>query len=151
MPEELLDRGEGPAQRQDGPRPGVEDTVWFRMAVGRRDNADPRWILPLLCRRGHITRGEIGAIRITANETLFEVRRASAGRFMTAVKRTAKDGSGDEDSILIEEVQGAPRDEARKRKANGPQPERHKPKRFTPKGPGGRPNRNRPEGGRPRR
>jgi ATP-dependent RNA helicase DeaD len=151
VPEELLDRGEGPAQRQDGPRPGFEDTVWFRMAVGRRDNADPRWILPLLCRRGHITRGEIGAIRITANETLFEVRRASAGRFMTAVKRTAKDGSGDEDSILIEEVQGAPRDEARKRKANGPQPERHKPKRFTPKGPGGRPNRDRPEGGRPRR
>jgi ATP-dependent RNA helicase DeaD len=34
------------------------------MNIGRRQNADPRWILPLLCRRGHITRNDIGAIRI---------------------------------------------------------------------------------------
>ena len=47
---------------------GFEDTVWFRMDIGRRQNADPRWILPLLCRRGHITKNEVGAIRIGANE-----------------------------------------------------------------------------------
>ena len=34
------------------------------MDIGRSQNADPRWILPLLCRRGHITRNEVGAIRI---------------------------------------------------------------------------------------
>ena len=37
-------------------RPGFEDIVWFRMDIGRRQNADPRWILPLICRRGHVTR-----------------------------------------------------------------------------------------------
>src|SRR3546814_8663397 len=40
-PEELLDASEAP-QRRDGPRPGFEDTVWFRMDIGRRQNADPR-------------------------------------------------------------------------------------------------------------
>jgi ATP-dependent RNA helicase DeaD len=54
-------------------REGFEDTVWFRMDVGRRNQADPRWILPLLCRRGHITRGEVGAIRISANQTHFQI------------------------------------------------------------------------------
>ena len=62
------------------PRPGFEDTIWFRMDIGRRHNADPRWLLPLLCRRGHITKNEIGAIRIAANETMFEVPRAVAGK-----------------------------------------------------------------------
>src|SRR5690606_14651961 len=44
-------------------RAGFEDVVWFRLDIGRRQNADARWILPLLCRRGHITRNEVGAIR----------------------------------------------------------------------------------------
>ena len=83
--------------RPEGPRPGFEDTIWFRMDIGRRHNADPRWILPLLCRRGHITKNEIGAIRIAASETLFEVPRAVAGKFAAALKRTAggdADGEG---------------------------------------------------------
>jgi predicted aspartyl protease len=66
------------ADRQERHRAGFEDVVWFRMDIGRRQNADPRWILPLLCRRGHITRNEIGAIRISANETHFR----SKGRGM---------------------------------------------------------------------
>ncbi|MBH1992916.1 MAG: DEAD/DEAH box helicase, partial [Sphingomonadaceae bacterium] len=71
-PEELLDGSEAPARR-DGPRPGFEDTQWFRMNIGRTQNADPRWILPLICRRGHVSRGDIGAIRITATDTMFEI------------------------------------------------------------------------------
>ena len=74
------------AAAPDGPRPGFEDTVWFRMDIGRRHNADPRWLLPLLCRRGHITKNEIGAIRIAAGETLFEVPRAVAGKFAAALE-----------------------------------------------------------------
>ena len=48
------------AAKAERHRPGFEDTAWFRMDIGRRRNADPRWILPLLCRRGHITRNEVG-------------------------------------------------------------------------------------------
>src|SRR5690606_29116794 len=77
------------ADRQDRRREGFDDVVWFRMDIGRRQNADPRWILPLLCRRGHITRNEIGAIRISANETHFQVPSAVAGKFTAAIARTA--------------------------------------------------------------
>ena len=131
--EELLDQGTAPPQRPDGPRAGFEDTVWFRMDIGRRHNADPRWILPLLCRRGHITKNEIGAIRIAAGETMFEIPRAAAGRFMAAVKRTA-DGEGDgEGSVAIIPVQGAPREAARENKRRGPPPPRHKAKPYKAK------------------
>jgi ATP-dependent RNA helicase DeaD len=94
------------------------------MDIGRRHNADPRWLLPLLCRRGHVTRGEIGAIRIAANETIFEIPRAVAGRFMQAVKRTASDRD-DEGGVRIEAFQGNPRDAAKaNRRTGGPPPQK---------------------------
>jgi ATP-dependent RNA helicase DeaD len=134
--EELADgggapRGEG---RPEGPRPGFEDTIWFRMDIGRRHNADPRWILPLLCRRGHITKNEIGAIRIAAGETMFEVPRAAAARFAAALKRTAGGDADGEGGINIEAVEGKPRDTARENRRSGPPPVRHKAKPFR-KGP----------------
>ena len=121
-------------RRPEGPRPGFEDTIWFRMDIGRRHNADPRWILPLLCRRGHITKNEIGAIRIAAGETLFEVPRAAAGKFAAALKRTAGGDADGEGGIRIEAVEGKPRDAARENRRSGPPPVRHQAKPFR-KGP----------------
>jgi ATP-dependent RNA helicase DeaD len=134
-PEELIDASTPPARRE-GPRPGFEDTIWFRINVGRRDNADPRWILPLLCRRGHISRGEIGAIRITQHETLFEVRGTVAEKFAAAFRRTATDDPDGEGMIAMEQVEGTPRREAKhhRRGNDGPPPQR----RFDRK-PGGKP------------
>jgi ATP-dependent RNA helicase DeaD len=57
------------------------------MNVGRNRNADPRWLLPLICRRGHVTEREIGGIRILDRETKFETARNAAGRFASAVRR----------------------------------------------------------------
>jgi ATP-dependent RNA helicase DeaD len=105
-PEELL-ASDAPPPR--GPRPGFEGSAWFRLNVGRRQNADARWILPLLCRRGHVSRSDIGAIRLAATETLFEVAGPAAARFLEAVRRTA----GEDDGVEITPVDGAPRDEAR--------------------------------------
>jgi ATP-dependent RNA helicase DeaD len=125
-PEELLGQG-APADRRDerGHRAGFEDTVWFRIDVGRRHNADPRWILPLLCRRGHITKAEVGAIRILPGETRFDVPRAVAGRFASAWARTANKGD-DESNILLEQVAGAPPAREAPRKTYKPRP--HKPR-----------------------
>jgi ATP-dependent RNA helicase DeaD len=118
-PEELIEatpeaRRAAAAERH---RPGFDDVVWFRMDVGRRQNADPRWILPLLCRRGHVTRAEIGAIRIAANETWFQVPRGLARRFAAAVARTADPTGEDESGVRIELAEGSPaatpRDHAR--------------------------------------
>jgi ATP-dependent RNA helicase DeaD len=130
-PEEMVDSGtSGQPPRPEGPRAGFEDTIWFRMDIGRRHNADPRWILPLLCRRGHITKNEIGAIRIAANETMFEIPRAAAGRFVAALKRTAEPESDGEGAVRFEQVQGMPRDAAKQNRRSGPPPARHKPKPY---------------------
>jgi ATP-dependent RNA helicase DeaD len=61
--------------------------VWFRMNVGRADRADPRWLVPLLCRRGRIEKADIGSIRILDGETRFEISSDVAGRFAAAVRR----------------------------------------------------------------
>ena len=144
--EELLDASARPA-RSDGPRPGFEDTVWFKMDCGRRHNADPRWILPLLCRRGHITRGEIGAIRISATETFFQVTRASADRFADALKRTK--GTEGEDGIHIAPHHGESPDAHQSRGPvrngpNRPTPNRPVPHRGAPGGAGKPPYRAKP-------
>ncbi|WP_338242356.1 DEAD/DEAH box helicase [Aurantiacibacter hainanensis] len=120
-PEDLI--ANTPDARRDAQkerhRPGFEDTVWFRMALGRRQNADPRWILPLLCRRGHITRNEIGAIRIRRDETFFQIPRQIAEKFADAAARSAQADS-DEESVAIERSDNGPSDAAsgnRKRSA----------------------------------
>ncbi len=108
-PEEMIDAAPSQASK-DGHRPGFEDIVWFKMDIGRRHNADPRWLLPLLCRRGHITRNEVGAIRIAANETRFQIPRALAGRFAESVKRTADSEGEGEVTIIVAEGPPGPMD-----------------------------------------
>lgn len=142
-PEEMIEQS-GSNQREPGKehhREGFDDVKWFRMDIGRRQNADPRWILPLICRRGHITKNEVGAIRIAANETMFQVPSAIAAKFMAAVKRTA--GEEAEGGVQFEAVQGGPVEAERgPRRANGPAPVRHNPRpTLRPGGPNKRPQR----------
>ncbi len=134
-PEDLIDissrnrdgAGDGGRQAQPHHREGFDDTVWFRMDIGRRQNADPRWILPLLCRRGHITKNEIGAIRIAANETFFQVPRTVEAKFRAALARTAVPGGEDESGITIEPSPETPREAARENgrenSRSGPRPQ----------------------------
>ena len=120
VPEELL--ANTPEAREKAKaekhRPGFEDVVWFKMDIGRRHNAEPRWILPLICRRGHITRNEIGAIRIGQHESWFQVPRAVAGKFADAVARTASPDD-EQDAIAIVEAPDGPRVEARANRKHG--------------------------------
>ena len=51
----------------------AEGSVWFRAAIGRRKNAEARWLLPMICRRGGIDKQDIGAIRIMDTTTEFEI------------------------------------------------------------------------------
>ncbi len=115
--EELLDANAREERGPDRKRQGFEDTVWFRLNIGRRDNADARWILPLLCRRGHITKNEIGAIKIGQTETMFDIPRAVSARFAEALKRTANDDP--DDGIIIDALPGNPREMARENKKGG--------------------------------
>ncbi|MCB8836616.1 DEAD/DEAH box helicase [Aurantimonas sp. VKM B-3413] len=98
-PEDVFDPGFGPDPKggrdgfEGGERPGRKEraeprgpVVWFRMDVGRRNNADPKWILPLLCRRGKISRQDIGAIRIFDRETKVEIAESVARKFAAAAE-----------------------------------------------------------------
>jgi len=76
-------------------------SVWFRLNIGRLKNGDPRWLLPLICRQGHVAKQDIGAIRILERETRFEVDAAVAERFLAAV-RSVKNPEG-----RIDPVEGA--------------------------------------------
>jgi ATP-dependent RNA helicase DeaD len=64
------------------------DMVWFRVDIGRERNADPRWLLPLLCRAGDVTKSEIGAIRIFDRDTRFQVAAEFADQFAQAALST---------------------------------------------------------------
>jgi ATP-dependent RNA helicase DeaD len=85
-PEDILASG-GREERSEGPRAGFEGSTWFRINAGRRHNADPRWLLPLICRYGHVSRNDIGAIRIAANESYFEVTQRATPGFIKALRR----------------------------------------------------------------
>ena len=66
--------------------------AWFRANVGRRANADPKWLLPLICRLGGVTRQDVGTIRIFDRETRFEISRDASERFAEAVQE-AREGT----------------------------------------------------------
>jgi ATP-dependent RNA helicase DeaD len=114
-PEELFDAGPGPGPGRDvgplrGPRerrePRIDyansaDTVWFRLAIGRSNNADPKWLIPLICRLGHVTKKDIGQIRIFDRETKFEITRDAESRFMAAL------AASPDDTVKVERA-GAP-------------------------------------------
>ncbi|HEU0070862.1 MAG TPA: DEAD/DEAH box helicase [Alphaproteobacteria bacterium] len=75
-------------------RSDFDASPWFTMNIGRDNNADPRWLLPLICRRGHVTKRDIGAIRIFEGETRFQITDAAAEKFFTAASRPDEKDEG---------------------------------------------------------
>ena len=151
--EELVDAGPAPRQERRDSRQGNDagssagraqdrggEGVWFRLDVGRRDNADPRWIIPLLCRRGGVTKPDIGTIRILPSETLVEIAPDMAERFVVALKRHAtRQGRSAEDQIDISPAGGPPQ-------AHLSQHRPQQPRTMSPRPPGGPPRPGRPPG-----
>ncbi|PJI43215.1 DEAD/DEAH box helicase [Ferrovibrio sp.] len=118
-PEELLDvaaendRGPEPSQYgKKAPRDGFASEgkggVWFRINAGHKQNAEPRWLLPLICRVGHVTRKDVGSIKIFHTESQFEITVDVAERFIQTVER---EGTG-EKKITITRADGPPPESA---------------------------------------
>ncbi len=115
------DRGTGPRSKTKKPsaRHGMaEGSVWFRAAIGRKKNAEARWLLPMICRRGGIDKQDIGRILIRETSTDFEISEWAAESFAAKIRRPDK-----EDNIRIEPTGDAPRDHAPAEKRP------HKPRR----------------------
>ena len=104
-PEDILATGRED-NREPGPRAGFEGSTWFRINAGRRHKADPRWLLPLICRYGHAGRNDIGAIRIAANDSYFEVSQRAAPNFIKALRRATI--APEDEGLVIEQAE--PRD-----------------------------------------
>jgi len=85
----------------------AEASVWFRAAIGRKKNAEARWLLPMICRRGGIDKRDVGAIRILDTTTEFEISEQVAESFALKIRRPDK-----EDNIRIEPLADTPPDHA---------------------------------------
>ncbi len=104
------ERRERDGREREGPRashfeaPGHTDGVWISLSVGRAKQAEPRWLIPMLCKAGGISKRDIGSIRIQRNETYVELYPAGADAFFEAI------GDGKlEKSIYVTRLDEAPR------------------------------------------
>jgi len=92
--EELKDPGFAPPKgerKEPRKRADLSDTVWVKLAVGRSKRAEPKWILPMLCKKGGLRREEIGAIRIFQDETKVEIAASRAEDFLKAMRKPGPD------------------------------------------------------------
>ena len=84
------DKGQADVPYTDFARGG--DMAWFRINIGRDKNADPKWLMPTICRLGHVTKRDIGAIKIFERETKFEITEEMRGKFEAAIAQGLEDG-----------------------------------------------------------
>ncbi|MEO5325719.1 DEAD/DEAH box helicase [Mesorhizobium sp. CC13] len=108
--EELSD-GPAPtfdAAKAERPDNRFESGVWFSVSVGRKHRAEPRWLLPLICKAGRVTKREIGSIRIFDTDSHFEVISERADAFARAVEEQGTLEKG----VTIRRVDGPPAPEA---------------------------------------
>lgn len=79
------DRSSGRGARKPRGRGGFENGVWFSLNLGRKQKAEPRWILPMLCKSGGLNKKDIGAIKISETKTFVEISQAGAEGFIAAI------------------------------------------------------------------
>ncbi|MEP4433574.1 MAG: DEAD/DEAH box helicase [Hyphomicrobiales bacterium] len=82
-PEELQEVSIADAPRK--PRDEFGKSVWVSLSVGYKQNAEPRWLIPVMCESGNITNKQIGAIKIKDNETFVQLDAAHADKFLQAI------------------------------------------------------------------
>ena len=87
-PEELDDPSQDVKQRKE--RAPFGPSVWFSVTGGRDAGAEPRRLLPMLCKAGNLTKDDIGAIRVQAGESFVELRESSAAGFLAALGGNAE-------------------------------------------------------------
>ena len=89
--EELSDNAptEGRPERKSR-REDFSGGEWISLSVGHKHKAEPRWLLPTLCRAGHITKKDIGSIKIQQNETHVELAPGVMEKFLEAVGPSRK-------------------------------------------------------------
>jgi ATP-dependent RNA helicase DeaD len=75
------------------------DMSWFKVNIGREKNADPKWLLPLICRLGHVTKRDVGSIKIFDRETKFEITAEAEAKFRAAMAQSNDEGVTIQDAV----------------------------------------------------
>ncbi|MBC7314030.1 MAG: DEAD/DEAH box helicase [Rhizobium sp.] len=93
-----------PSSPATQPRSDFGASTWFSLSVGRRQNAEPRWLIPMLCRNGNITKAAIGAIKMQPEETFVEIADSGVEGFVAAIgpNKTLERG------IIVKRLEGTP-------------------------------------------
>ncbi|MEP1535470.1 MAG: DEAD/DEAH box helicase [Paracoccaceae bacterium] len=79
-PEELSNVDAKPTPRAEfGP------SIWFSVSGGRKADAEPRRLLPMLCKASNLTKDDIGAIRIQEEESFVQILETSVPAFLAAI------------------------------------------------------------------
>ena len=98
-PEELSDVDAKPAPRQE-----FGASVWFAVPGGRAAEAEPRRLLPMLCKAGDLTKDDIGAIRIQPEFSYVQIRESSVAGFVAALGPEMKV----EGDVVVQQLAQAP-------------------------------------------
>lgn len=88
-------------------REAIPNAVWIALNVGRKKNADPKWLLPMLCKAGGISRDDIGEIRINSGNTHVELTAQGARRLF----ETTGESGRLEGSLAAFPIEGIPEPE----------------------------------------
>ncbi len=102
-----------PARRD---RSEFDDDGWFEVNLGRHQRAEPRWLVPMLCRIGQVTGNDIGAIRIEDKTSRFQIAAEKRAEFIAALSQPR--GERDANVQVVEAGQPMP---------EGPAPSAPKP------------------------
>lgn len=83
-PEDLPTPEERPQKREDT-RAAFGPSAWIKLSIGANDRAEARWLLPMLCRAGGLSKGDIGAIRVSDTATHVELAAPRLPAFLSAI------------------------------------------------------------------
>jgi ATP-dependent RNA helicase DeaD len=84
-PEELTDVAAMDTRKKKEDRAPFGPSVWFAIDGGRDAGADPRRLLPMLCKAGGIDKTAIGAIRIVGDKSYAEIAEDKVEGFMATL------------------------------------------------------------------
>lgn len=79
-PEELADSNSKPTPRREfGP------SIWFSITGGRAAGAEPRRILPMICKVADLTKDDVGAIRVKEEHSFVQIQEDKVAGFLEAI------------------------------------------------------------------
>jgi ATP-dependent RNA helicase DeaD len=79
------DSGRGAVREPRGP--DMQGGVWFTISLGRKQRADPKFLLPMICNAGKVVKRDVGSIKIEDTVTRFEISADKAVAFAERLKQ----------------------------------------------------------------